>query len=151
MEDWHSPFQIINSTYFGDVAIPIRQGSGITFEPTEINPPAEFINAVFKIRNSGTRFFISVSETEINGVLQKVGLLLTSAHAVLNFGSGLPKSETFKCSLESYYDNAYLLKEFATSSVLQHRCQSTNYNYCLPGDVAILLIILDHCKTSGFF
>ena len=151
MEDWHLPFHMINSNYFGDVAIPIRKASGITFEPTEINPPLDFTNAVFQIIDGGTGFLVSISETEINGVLQKVGLLLTAAHLVLNFDSGLPKSDHFECSLGMNLDYAYLLKEFATSSVLKHRCQSTNSDYCLPGDVALLLIILDRCKPSGFF
>ena len=151
MEDWHFPFHMINSNYFGDVAIPIRQASGITFEPTQINSPDDFTNAVFQISNSGTGFLISISEIEINGVLRKVGLLVTAAHVVLNLHEGLPKSGPFRCSLGSDEDNAYFLREFATSSSIQHKCQSTNSDYCLPGDVAILLILLENCKPLGFF
>ena len=151
MEDWHFPFHMINSTYFGDVAIPIRQGSGIFFEPTEINTPHDFTNAVFQIGHGGTGFLISISETEINGVLQKVGLILTAAHVILDFDQGLPSSNSFGCFLGDDNDDAYFLREFLSTSTIQHKCQSTNSEYCLPGDVAILLIILENCKPSGFF
>lgn len=137
---------------YGGVAIPIHKNDGTLFKPTTTILPSDFKRAVFKFENGGTGFLISISEIQINGIAKKLGLLLTAAHVVLDLKEGQRKNHVFPCRLlEKYREKAYLLNEFASCTTFDHLCSTTNFLYCMPGDVAILLVTLDNCKSPEYF
>lgn len=151
MEDMYFPFHMMNLIGFGDVAIPTKVGSGIPFEPTSVVPPLGYKNIVFKLKGGGTGFLISVSEIEINGVVNKIGLMLTAAHVILDMHKGNLKSKTLSCKLNDIRETAYVLKEFTSETTVNHICGTTQSLYCLPGDVAVLLVTLNNCGANDFY
>lgn len=151
MEVMHFSHSIIDLAGLGDIAIPIRTSTDILFKPTSVTPPEGFRGAVFEFGCGGTGFLISISEIQINGAIKNVGLLLTAAHVVFDIMKGKPKKLEFSCKLENQKETAYLLKEFSSNSTADHRSNITDSLYCLPGDVAILLVSLDNCRASMYF
>jgi hypothetical protein len=136
---------------FGEIIVPKQLFYGISIESTEKVAPNDFKNAIFFLKDRSTGFLVSLSETMINGSLQKVGLLLTTAHSLTNIKTGLPHKSMLTCTLGDSHDKAYFLKEFTTHSSVEYTSISTGCDYYLPGDIAILLIILKQCEPSGFF
>lgn len=151
MEDMFYPLHMWNMKGFGDVAIPVRQSNGASFNSTTTVVPNDFKNSVLKMHEGGTGFLISISEIQINGVLEKVGLMLTAAHVVLDLHECRPKMQAFKCKLNGEKQMAYLVKEFVSDTTEDHPCISTNSSYCLPGDVAVLFVTLNKARTYDFY
>lgn len=147
MEDMFYPLHMNNMKGFGDVAIPIRQSNGASFNPTTTVVPNDYKNSVLKIHQCGTGFLISISEIQINGAVEKMGLMLTAAHSVLDLHEGIPKKQPFKCKLNREKHLAYLVKEFASETTEDHLSATTNSKYCLPGDVAVLIVTLNKART----
>lgn len=151
MEDMFFPLHMMNHSGFGDVAISAKTSHGITFKQTSKYPPADFKNAIFKFQDEGTGFLISILEIQIDRVSKKFGLLLTAAHVVIDIATGKPKKNEFLCELNGRLETAFFLKEFLNSGTDEHLSNTTMFPYCLPGDVAVLLITLENCNASMFY
>lgn len=144
-------YHITEPIGFGDLAIPIQENDSFLFRPAKTTVPADLKRAVFKFKDGGTGFLISISEMQINRVTKKFGLLLTASHVILDPKKGKLKDFNFSCKLEGYKEKAYLIKEFSNSKTSDHICSTTKSLYCMPGDIAILLVTLNNCRSPEYF
>jgi hypothetical protein len=75
-----------------------------------------------------------------------LGLILTAAHAVCNLKTLDSTARFFKCKVDTHVCKAYFIKSYVREYTQEAQAITIPYNYCLPADVAVLLLV-----SSEFF
>ncbi|OMJ71450.1 hypothetical protein SteCoe_30333 [Stentor coeruleus] len=134
----------------GDIAIQDKKAPGsLIFQKTSLIRPNEAKkNVLINFNGGGTGFIISKNKIFIGGKRKKLAIVLTAGHVVCNFVTLEPYEKYFSCMLEDGNKaEAYFIKSYMKNYPDEHKSIFTNGYYCLPGDMAILLLVV-HGKAK---
>ena len=139
---------------FGDVLLKERQSTGIVIikNASPYPLPGYIPNTTIKFDNGGSGFLVSNYRGVRVGMNYVLGLILTAAHVVYSVKTYRPKASAFKV----YYENgsagkAYFLKDYINDFPQEMFSVAAKQAYCLPGDVAVLVLISDTLEHLGFY
>jgi hypothetical protein len=130
---------------FGDVLISKRIDSSNTldFKQTELQPPPNINpNVVVKFLSGGTGFIIKKLDPPLkrdNLFIQ--GIIATAAHVIIDLTSNEYSKEKFQLKVMKKNFFAIPIKSYASVYANFSPSEKSGYEYCLPYDVAILVLM----------
>ena len=152
MEDMLYPMHM-KSSGFGDVLLREVSLSGVIIKNTTPIPcDGVILNTTVKFATGGTGFLISCANTLQVGAFQVLGLILTAANVVCDIITSQPRNSEFLVYLEDgTLVHAYFLKTYIKEFTKEMISGVTGMPYCLPGDVALLLLVSDRPRLVNFY
>jgi hypothetical protein len=148
MEDMLYLLNIIKAGGFGDIAISRINDEGVLLinETLKNSPQNSLLHTIVKFSKGGTGFLVATSNSIRTPKKKVLGLILTAAHVVCNLKTLDPTARFFKCKVDSHACKAYFIKSYVREYTQEAQAITIPYNYCLPADVAVLLLV-----SSEFF
>lgn len=153
MQIFLSPMHMMKGAGIGDIAIGHKNPDGsLIFKNTKTKmPKIAKKHTLVNFFSGGTGFIISKKKIIIGFKRKKFALVLTAGHVVCNLETFQPFKSKFKCNLEDGEPAiAYFLKSYMHDYPHELQSAFTNANYCLPGDLAILLLKIKSGKTNYY-
>ena len=144
MEDMFLPMHMMNPVGFGDVLLQGFNSSGVLVIKNTSQTPCQGVrsNTIVEFRCGGTGFLIASALNTQVGSFYILGLVLTAAHVVCKIGTLQPKSSEFQVLLENGSRClAYFIRSYVHDYPHDMLSEVRKLHYCLPGDVAILLLV----------
>lgn len=143
MEDFLYPKHMLYNVGIGDITISHKNAAGqLYFQETKTEePPGAKENVLVNFLNGGTGFIINKKKISIGQTIKNLALVLTAGHAVCDLVTLNPLSKNDFCYLENgELRKIYLIGFFMNSFPYELQSSLTSSFYCLPGDIAILLL-----------
>jgi Trypsin-like peptidase domain len=153
MGDMMYPYDIMSLGGFGDVIITQTTAEGIllvkntTLRPSQGSVP----NTIIKFVGGGTGFLVSVCDSIKTLKYKVLGLVITAAHVVCDYKKLDPKARYFKCKIQNNSCKAYLIKSYVKTYTDEIEAITLPNKYCLPGDIALLLLVSKNYWQVGYY
>ena len=144
MEDMFFGMDRMNSAYFGDALLQVRNNDGVMVIKNASQTPCQGVRSstMVQFMCGGTGFLIASAMNAQVGSFYILGLVLTAAHVVCKIGTLQPKSSEFQVLLENGSRClAYFIRSYVHDYPHDMLSEVRKLHYCLPGDVAILLLV----------
>lgn len=153
MEDFLYPMHMLHNVGIGDVAISHENAAGqLYFQETKtVESPGAKKNVLVNFLNGGTGFIIGKKKISIGQTIKKLALVLTAGHVVCDSETLTPLSKDIFCYLENGgLRKIHLIDFFMKSFPYDLQSSLTSAFYCLPGDIAILLLEVEIGKIDYY-
>ena len=171
MEDMFFGMDRMNSAYFGDALLQVRNNDGVMVIKNASQTPCQGVRSstMVQFMCGGTGFLIASAMNAQVGSFYILGLVLTAAHVVCKIGTLQPRSSKFQVLLDGGSRcRAYFIRSYFHDYPQDMFSEVRKLCYCLPGDVAILLLVSkrpelvdhyplasqviqgNHCFVSGY-
>ena len=144
MEELMFPMHMLRPYGFGDVLLTQRSESGVLIlknEPRDCPCSGSIPGTTVKFCSGGSGFLVSTRQSLRIGSTFIPGLILTAAHVVCDVLTNQPTEDYFWVELENgKVRRAFFLKSYLADYPEELVSRTTGCEYCLPGDVAILVL-----------
>jgi Trypsin-like peptidase domain len=144
MEDMLMPMHMMGGAGFGDVLIPISNPTQVfSIKETSPVPPAQGYvpDATIEFIMGGTGFIIHTFSGLVIENCYVLGIALTAFHVVCSLKTFEPKDFPLHARSETgKLLDLWLIKHYAQTFSDECISPTSRIRYCLPGDIAVLLI-----------